>query len=334
MVRRLSAVRMRAGGLRAGVLRAGGLRAGGVLAGGVRRAVGLSIALTLSSVAAHAHSPGAAATSGGDSELGALLPLAICALLFFAGSLRLGWTAGRGLRIAAFVSGWLALALALLSPIDTMGADLFSAHMVQHEVLMLVAAPLLVLGHPLPVFLWAFPASARRRIASACRLSTVQTVWATLTQPLSGWLLHAAALWGWHAPALFEAALEHPWVHTLQHLTFLLTALLFWNGLLRSRSTGNDGASVLYLFTTTVHSGVLGALITCATHPWFPHYRETAPAFGFSALEDQQLGGLIMWIPGSLVYVGIGLFLLARWVSTSSQQLRPTSTYPCRHGGG
>jgi len=269
---------------------------------------------------AHAHSASAAAASGGDSELGVLLPLAISAALFVAGCMRLGGSTGRGLRIGAFGLGWLALVLALLSPIDTRGADLFSIHMIQHEVLMLVAAPLLVLGEPLPVFLWAFPAAARRSIGSACRLSTVQTIWTALTRPLSGWLLHAAALWGWHAPSLFEAALEHPWVHTLQHLTFLLTALLFWNGLLRSRSTGNDGASVLYLFTTTVHSGVLGALITCATHPWFPHYRETAPAFGFSALEDQQLGGLIMWIPGSLVYVGIGLFFLARWISTSSLQ--------------
>jgi len=286
------------------------------------RGAALAFGLALWSLEAHAHIPGAASGSGGDNELGALLPLAISAVLLVAGWVRLGRPTAHWPRLAAFVSGWLALALALLSPIDTRGAELFCVHMVQHEVLMLVAAPLLVLGHPLPVFLWAFPAGARRRIASACRRNTVQTVWTALTRPLSGWLLHAAALWGWHAPALFEAALEHPWVHDLQHLTFLLTALVFWNGLLRTRSTGNDGVSVLYLFTTTVHSGVLGALITFAAHPWFPHYRATAPAFGFSALEDQQLGGLIMWIPGSLVYVGIGLFLLARWVSTSSHRMR------------
>jgi len=281
--------------------------------------------LLLWSVGAYAHSAGPAVASESGLELGALLPLISSAVLFAAGCARLGWDTARSRRIAAFGLGWLALVLALLSPIDTQGSMLFSVHMVQHELLMLVAAPLLVLGHPLPIFLWAFPAAARRTIASGCRLKVVRTVWAALTRPLSGWLLHACALWGWHAPALFEAALEHAWIHNLQHLTFLLTALLFWNGLLRSGARHNDGAAVLYLFTTTVHSGVLGALITCATRPWFPHYRETAPMFEFSALEDQQLGGLIMWIPGSVVYVGVGLVLLARWLSTSSRSHADTA---------
>jgi putative membrane protein len=185
---------------------------------------------------------------------------------------------------------------------------------------MLVAAPLLVLGHPLPMFLWAFPEGARRRIASISKMSWLHHTWTALTRPLMGWLLHAAALWGWHAPALFESALERPPIHDAQHISFLLTALLFWNGLLRARAAGNEGVSVLYLFTTTVHSGVLGALITFASHPWFPHYRETAPAWGFSALEDQQLGGLIMWVPASLVYVGVALVLLARWIQGAGRR--------------
>jgi cytochrome c oxidase assembly factor CtaG len=105
-------------------------------------------------------------------------------------------------------------------------------------------------------------------------------------------------------------------VHTLQHLSFFVTALLFWNALFvvpRQRS----GVAVLYLFTTTVHTSVLGALITFASDPWYASYLERSALYGLSALEDQQLGGLIMWVPCSLVYLAAALILLGRWLDVS-----------------
>src|SRR5436190_5872080 len=136
-------------------------------------------------------------------------------------------------RTLAFAAGWVALALALLSPLDTAAATAFSLHMIQHEVLMLVAAPLLVLGRGLPTMLWAFSHAARLSLGRASRTSWLRGAWYWLTAPLTAWLLHAAALWVWHIPKLFNAALANPTVHDFQHLSFLATALIFWHALLR-----------------------------------------------------------------------------------------------------
>jgi cytochrome c oxidase assembly factor CtaG len=139
-------------------------------------------------------------------------------------------------------------------------------------------------------------------------------VWSTLLNPTLAWLLHAVVLWVWHAPAFFDAALRDRGIHDLQHLSFLASALIFWSALLEERARERQGAAVLYLFTTTVHTGVLGALLTFASHPWYEAYLSLTPEWNLAPLEDQQIGGLIMWVPASVVYVGVGLALLARWI--------------------
>ena len=115
-----------------------------------------------------------------------------------------------------------------MSPLHALSEWLFSAHMLQHELLMLVAAPLLVIGRPLAVWIWAFPADARAAIGAAVRSRWIKAPWQWLTAPAVAWTLHAAALWCWHAPRFFEAALARPGIHTLQHASFLGSALLFW----------------------------------------------------------------------------------------------------------
>lgn len=259
-------------------------------------------------LAAMAHVP--AADPSATAETFLQITLAATALLYAVGALRLshrGRDPGILLRSLAFVAGWVSLRLALLSPLDEWSATSFAAHMVQHEALMLVAAPLLVLSRPLPVFLWALPSALRRAFSAGARNAGIATAWRWLNLGAVGWLLHAAALWIWHAPPLFRAALRDPLLHELQHATFLATALLFWSALMTARGAGRKGAAALYLFTMTIHTGALGALITFATAPWY------TPA----PLADQQLGGLIMWVPGSIVYVVIGLLLLLRWVRES-----------------
>jgi putative membrane protein len=195
------------------------------------------------------------------------------------------------------------------------GRVLFSAHMTQHEVLMLVAAPLLVLGRPLIAFLWALPLNWSRRLGNVAKVGWINRLWRTLTIPLVAWLAHAIALWVWHIPLLFEAVLHNEAVHTAQHLSFLLSALLFWWALIHGpQGATGYGAAVLYLFTTSIHSGLLGALITFAGSVWYPSYVGLTSSWGLTPLEDQQLGGLIMWIPAGLVYVIAGLALFAGWM--------------------
>ncbi|MEX3936650.1 cytochrome c oxidase assembly protein [Paraburkholderia phymatum] len=217
--------------------------------------------------------------------------------------------------LLAFVAGWAALALAFFSPLDALGSALFSAHMVQHEAMMLVAAPLCAMGRPLGVWIWALPHRARLWVGQRIRTRGFVRFWHMLTMPITAWVLHAAALWAWHAPALFEAVLMRPWVHTLQHASFLLTALLFWwsiTGEGARRQT--DGHAMLSLFTTMMHTGALGALITLAPQLWYPLYVEPCSALGVDPLNDQQLGGLIMWVPATTAYLVGALAIATRWL--------------------
>lgn len=262
---------------------------------------------------------------------GILVPLAVAALLYARG-LRLLWDehVGRGIRVweaTSFAAGWLVTALALLSPLHPLSEELFSAHMLQHELLIVVAAPLLVLGRPLVPSLWAFPSLARRRIGALSRRPLVRELWRFVTTPLVAFAIHAATIWLWHAPSFFQATLTSDALHAAQHASFVGTALLFWwttftaraaDG--RLRSTGL-GLAVLLLFATTVHTGALGALLTFSRTLWYPAYGPTAAHWGLRPLEDQQLAGLIMWIPASVVYLLTALVLFARWLSASERRV-------------
>jgi putative membrane protein len=225
---------------------------------------------------------------------------------------------GRGVRrweAAAFAGGWLTLLLSLVSPLHRLSGVLFSAHMAQHELLMVAAAPLLILGRPLVAFIWALPIRWRRTVGAWAAVAPVRRTWALLTLPLVAWSVHAAAIWVWHAPALFQATLESELIHTLQHISFLGSGLLFWWAILRGRE-GRIGrpAAVLYLFTTSVHTTVLGALLTFSSRTWYPAYAPGTLAWGLSPLEDQQLAGLIMWVPANLAYLIAALAIATSWL--------------------
>ncbi len=250
--------------------------------------------------------------------------LALSSLLYGAGLWRL-WARSRqgsrtlALRASCFLLGTVFCVVALLSPVDTLGEELFSVHMLQHELLMLVVAPLLVMGRPLGIFLWAFPQPARRGIAATVRRPSVRAPWQVLNGPFAAWSLHAVVLWAWHFPSLFQAGLYSSAVHSLQHFSFLASALLFWSALTVSRSPLRAGGAVVYLLATAIHTGILGALLTFAPAVWYPAYEATAPIWGLSALEDQQLGGLIMWVPAGFVFVMAGLAMVARLLAPQWQ---------------
>lgn len=252
-----------------------------------------------------------------------VVSLAATALLFAIGLRRL-WRqtgVGKGIRLweaGAFAGGWLALLIALVSPVHAWGRVLFSAHMTQHELLMLVAAPLIVLSRPIVIFMWALPLEWSRRLATWSRVNWFHKLWYVITIPLVAWVVHFIALWMWHVPTLFDATAHSELVHTIQHLSFLLSALLFWWALIHGRKgLMGYGAAVLYVFTTSIHSGLLGALLTFSASVWYPSYLGLTASWGLTPIEDQQLGGLIMWIPAGVVYAIAGLALLAGWLRES-----------------
>jgi putative membrane protein len=250
-----------------------------------------------------------------------LVGLVLSAVLYWRGD-RPGHGIQQWERISYWI-GWISLVIALVSPLHPTGEVLFSAHMVQHEMLMLIAAPLIVLGRPLVAYMWGMPESWRKPVGSIGKIAWLGSFWRWLTRPWNAWWIHAVALWCWHAPRLFEATLTSDTVHALQHLSFLVTALLFWWALLRGREGYlGYGAGVFYVFTTGVHSSILGALLTFSTTPWYSGYARTTQAWGLTPLEDQQLGGLVMWVPAGLVFLAAGLVLFAKWMQSSDSPAR------------
>jgi putative membrane protein len=257
--------------------------------------------------------------------------LAISATVYAIGLVRLWRRAGaaRGVRtmnVLAFAGGLAAVIIALLSPLDALSDILFSAHMGQHELLMLVAAPLLIMGRPWLTAAWALPAAWRGRILERFARQPARRVWRLATGPVTILLLHAAALWIWHVPALFERALAHETVHAFQHLCFFVTAALFWWALIQGRyGRAGYGAGALFVFMTALHSGILGALITLTGQVLYPLHGARSQAAGVDQLRDQQLAGLLMWIPGGVILIVLGLALFAAWLGEVERRARASA---------
>jgi putative membrane protein len=250
-----------------------------------------------------------------EFEPGVVVSLLLPAALYAAGQRK--HVALAPVRKFLFWSGLFSLAVALLSPLHPLGEKLFSAHMLQHEILMLISAPLLVLSRPLVTFLWALPLEWRQNLGRWSKKQAIARSWSFLTAAFTAWLIHAVAIWAWHVPYLFQLTLRSDLAHTAQHLSFFLTALLFWWAVFYARGRKAYGAAFLSVFTTAIHTGILGALLTFSPRVWYPAYGNSMRPWGLSPLEDQQLGGLIMWIPASLVYLLAGLMLCSAWLKES-----------------
>jgi len=266
----------------------------------------------------------------------ALSPFDIAVIVFLAtaggvyavGSWRLARRGARrrALEPVAFAVGWATLMLTALPPIDALAIQLFSAHMAQHELMMLMGAPLIIAGRPIPVWLAALPASLKRHGVAMLQARTTDCVWHLLTAPLVAWTLHGAAIWIWHLPPLYDLAVDNEAVHLVQHGSFVGTAILFWWGLLYGRyGRAGYGAAVFYVFTTAVHTGILGAMLAFAGTPLYKVYLQPAAARGIDPLGDQQRAGLIMWIPAGLILTTLGIALFAAWLGEAERRTRAPS---------
>lgn len=230
-------------------------------------------------------------------------------------------------QVAAFVSGIFVIFIALVSPIDTLGEQLLSVHMIQHLLLIIIAPVLLVIGTPPTIFLWVFPTKMRRTIGRWGRPKTpLNKLWHFLTTPLVAWMLHAATLWLWHLPGPYQAAVANATIHWLEHMSFFGTGLLFWYAALNHTRSHYFGGALM-IFTTAMHSSVLGALMTFANSIWYPIYKERTLLWGISPLEDQQLAGVIMWVPAGIAYLIVIIFLLGIGLRKMSQAEQGTQNY-------
>ncbi len=252
-----------------------------------------------------------------------VLPLLALLAVYVVGALRRGSLHTLRWRHASFCIGWVTLALALTSPIHELGEQLFSAHMLQHEILILVSAPLISAAHPGATCLWAFAPAHRVNLGGWVHFIERREPFQFISRPLVAWILEALALWIWHVPALYQATLTSDWIHAAQHLSFFLTAVLFWSALYGvGRSAMSYGAATFYVFGTAVHCSALGALLTFSAVLWYPAYAATTQRWGLTPLQDQQLGGVIMWVPSGVVFIFIGLALFAKWLRESDRRLR------------
>jgi len=252
-----------------------------------------------------------------------VLPLLLLIGVYTAGAWRRGSFRILRWRHASFFAGWLTLFLALTSPIHELGEQLFSAHMLQHEIMILVSAPLIAAAHPGATCLWAFAPRHRAGLGAWVHGIESSRPIRFITRPLAAWLLEAAALWLWHIPFLYQATLRSDWIHAAQHLSFFVTAVIFWSALYGvGRSAMGYGAATFYVFGTAVHCSALGALLTFSAVLWYPAYASTTGRWGMSPLEDQQLGGVIMWVPSAVVFIIVALGLFAGWLQESDRRLK------------
>ena len=255
-------------------------------------------------------------------DMTAVLFLLLMAAAYAVGSARIALRSREHGRLsrAAFWFGWLALMVAVLPAMDAAALARFSAHMAQHELMMLVGPPLVLLGQPLATGLWALPYSWRRELARP--LSARAIGW--MTTPTLAWALHGLTIWVWHVPALYERAVLSEPAHALQHVMFVGSAMLFWSGVLAGRyGRAGYGAAVFYVFTTAAHTGILGAFFTFAGAPLYRVYDRGGSVD--QALKDQQLAGLLMWVAAGGVLAAIGIALFAAWIGEAERRQRASA---------
>jgi cytochrome c oxidase assembly factor CtaG len=280
----------------------------------MRRHVAVPVLLLTPTVAsAHTLSAGAPLYSGPEPWM--LAPMLLAGAIYAVGHLRLRRRCVHGRDDLArrgwiFLAGFATLAGAALSPLHALGGRSFTAHMVEHELIMLAAAPLLVWSRPLGVMLWAFPTGGRQGLAAIPRSRLGGGLWKVFTDPLRATVLQAAALWIWHLPSLFDMALKNEAWHAAQHLCFFVSALLFWSAMLGPRR--NVWTTAACLFATSMVTGALGAFMAISQSPWYGPYASLGlAAFGLTPTEDQQLAGVLMWVPGGLLHAIIAIAILA-----------------------
>jgi putative membrane protein len=285
----------------------------------VSRFVGAAVLVGSSAALAHGRNEHFGAP-GWTFDPWVVVPLGLLLLLFLVGRSRLARRSNVPRpRSWLFVGGWAILTLSLVSPLHEGGERSFTLHMGEHELIMLVATLLLAASYAGGTLAWGLPAPLRRALGAGWK-APLAPLWRRLTAPVTATVVQAVVMWAWHAPAFFDRALESRGWHIAQHMSFIVASLLFWAAMLNPRR-GGYLLSAACLFLTSLVEGALGALMSLSQSPWYPAYAAMdLSGIGLDPTTDQQLAGLLMWIPGGLVHGGASLVLLYRWLSASEDR--------------
>ena len=257
-----------------------------------------------------------------DLRLEIILPLALGGFFYTAGWQRLRERGSQRLasrwRLIAFLLGLAMVAISLMSAVDSLSSDLFTMHMIQHLLLVMVAAPLIMLGNPFPFIIWGMPRGREIGLALFRPGASFRRMLRQVTGRGVTWMFFVACLWGWHDPGAYDAAIKSDLVHDIEHLSFYLSALLFWWHVVQSGPVIHErpslGARTAYTLSAVPINMVAGVAIAFASEPIYRHYTTVPRAWGLTVLQDQMLGGVIMWIPGSMMYIIAGIILISRMV--------------------
>ncbi len=239
------------------------------------------------------------------------------------------WGQAASWRLLSYWSGLIIIGLALLSPIEVLVQQLFVMHMFQHLLMIMIAPPLLLITNPMPMILWGLPDRVRQGVGTGIgRLLGREAAFRHSLRSVTGggvvWLIWVVALLGWHDPALYNAALESQLVHDIEHLTFFLASLLFWWRITGAGPRIHKQTSLIGRVATLMAAVplnmFLGIALFFANKPWYTYYLAVPRLWGLDALYDQQLGGFIMWVPGSMMYIIAAVFLLGQYVAAEDRK--------------
>ncbi|MFK7801336.1 MAG: cytochrome c oxidase assembly protein [Anaerolineae bacterium] len=229
-------------------------------------------------------------------------------------------------KLVAYIFAIVTLMLALLSFIDILGASLFYFHMIQHLMLTSIAGPLIMLADPMPITLWGLPPNLRKKVGRGIsRIIHKDSPWREplkkATSPGVSFVIMVVLLWGWHDPNLYNLALRSSFWHDFEHISFFYSSIIFWWHVTgagpRIRPIMSRPKRIIYLFGGVPSTFVPGVVIAFAGNVLYTYYLTAPPApapFFMTVANDQIIGGIIMWVPGSMMFFIGALVLIGRWL--------------------
>ncbi len=256
--------------------------------------------------------------------------VAFLGITYIVGMLRLqirsGWQAIPIRKVFYGIGGYLVLFFAVAGPPEAFSDDMFFAHMTQHILIAMVASVLLLAATPMAAYLWAMPEGVRVGLApSLAENGWLRKLNAAVTNPKFALPAFVLTLWGWHIPEAYSLALDNQLAHLVMHLSMFVTSILFWWPIIGPppvRSPLSDPQRIIYLVLVVTPTAVLAAIITLSNTVIYTPYLDTPHHFTLTPAEDQRVGGLLMWIPGNIVYLATLTTLFLRWFANEDRKNR------------